>query len=245
MLYQNSSSLAYFRRSSLHRLRIYGCYGVAAGGVYFPHRTPLSMTRTVHVEGRCRHERSIVIVGTITGIFSAIVDFYLALYPAAMLWSLPIYWRKKCTSSEYPTQSGYDFIEANSSIIAACIPMLLPLVKLWLGKDFLSGRPALASLRRWPGSSVKNGTNVNKTASGAESPTARYERDQEGRWGESALLSREYDQRPVDDDLSQLGEQRKRRQSLEKRAVEDPGKSCVPYGTWRNYAGNTGLWATV
>ncbi|KAF5255854.1 hypothetical protein FOXYS1_13707 [Fusarium oxysporum] len=104
---------------------------------------------------------------------SAFVDFYLALYPATVLWQLQMALRKKLVlttalgfgicagsvaiykSTTIPgTAEKTDFtfvaenlviwvsIEANCVIMAACIPILMPLAELIFGKNFLSNGPS-------------------------------------------------------------------------------------------------------
>ncbi|KAH7124441.1 hypothetical protein EDB81DRAFT_765800 [Dactylonectria macrodidyma] len=162
-----------------------------------------------HTSGLCgilhalRHDRGAV------DSFSALLDFYFAIYPAIVLWPMRMNLRKKLALSvalgfgicagtvalykcitiprianrdDFTYVTGNLFmwtsIETNSVIIAACIPMLLPLVELCFGKRFLSDRPAPVILSgRWDQRSGDRRPNIDQgTTSQAEQQAAKYER---------------------------------------------------------------------
>ncbi|KAF2272091.1 uncharacterized protein EI97DRAFT_453285 [Westerdykella ornata] len=132
---------------------------------------------TIGLTARCWDPVVLIATSIAGAASSALFDFWLALYPAAVLWRMPINLRKKIAMS---TALGFgvcagsvavykattfvgdwsDFtyaavnlviwtsIEANSVIISACIPMLLPLVELIFGKNFLSSaKPRLRAIQ--------------------------------------------------------------------------------------------------
>ncbi|EXM14085.1 hypothetical protein FOTG_17490 [Fusarium oxysporum f. sp. vasinfectum 25433] len=138
--------------------------------LHFAQCKPASAFWTVDAEAKCWDPIYATVTAFSSSAFLAIVDFYLALYPAAVLWSLEMHLRKKLALSvalsfgicagvvatyKCVTLPGllskvdrtfatadvaiWQLTEANSVIIAACIPMLLPLVELWFGKDLLAG----------------------------------------------------------------------------------------------------------
>ncbi|KAF5024824.1 hypothetical protein F66182_3063 [Fusarium sp. NRRL 66182] len=163
---------------------------------HFSECDPPSARWTVYAPAKCRSSTATIVYSVAVGSFSAVVDFYLAMYPAVVLWSLHMHLRKKlalsialgfgawlvsrrvlqlvkprhglifalsagCAAVRKVTivpsmGDGTDYtwglviwicVETNSVIIAACIPMLLPLFELLFGKKFLSA-PRQSSLIR-------------------------------------------------------------------------------------------------
>ncbi|GAB1313432.1 hypothetical protein MFIFM68171_03642 [Madurella fahalii] len=139
---------------------------------------------TVGIKARCWDPVALIATSIAGGASSALFDFWLALYPAAVLWGMQINLRKKvalstalgfgicagsvavykCTTFKEAGEDFGDFtytavdlviwtsIEANSVIISACIPMLMPLVELIFGENFLSGdrKPQLRTIQTYP-----------------------------------------------------------------------------------------------
>ncbi|KAK4122267.1 hypothetical protein N657DRAFT_646950 [Parathielavia appendiculata] len=125
---------------------------------------------TIGLKARCWNPIVLVATSITMSASSALFDFWLALYPAIVLWRMPINRRKKvalstalgfgvCAGSVAvykgtrlkPAGDFSDFtynaaglviwtsIEANSVIISACIPMLMPMAERIFGENFLSG----------------------------------------------------------------------------------------------------------
>lgn len=181
---------------------------VAASAVYFLQCSPPQALWMVEVEKKCWDPLVVNSIAISGSGFSALSDFYLALYPAINLWSMEINNRKKialsvalgfgvcagtvaiykCTTvpelldkSDFTyTTSGvviWTIIEANSVIIAACIPMIMPLIERWFGRSLLSSRATPTSTS----SAFRFGTTVGK-----DNQTPRYYNDR----GESSVESR-------------------------------------------------------
>ncbi|KAH7176896.1 hypothetical protein EDB81DRAFT_773735 [Dactylonectria macrodidyma] len=192
---------------------------LGAFGVHFSECDPPEARWTIYAPAKCRSSTATIVYSVVVGSFSAVVDFYLAIYPAIVLWSLRMHLKKKLALSvalgfgacagcaavrkvtivpsmgdgtDYTYASGsliiWICVETNSVIIAACIPMLLPLLELVLGKKFLSA-PRPSSLSRIsdarPGSST---TNVAATNKSVEIEKWRTSDEVEERMGSVLLL---------------------------------------------------------
>lgn len=129
------------------------------------------------MEGRCWDVMILVRYAIATGIFSAFVDLYLAIYPGVILFSLGIKRKKKialtvalglgCVSTavaivkctRLPLLAAEDFswetadlvvlniVEGGTLIIASCIPVLQPLLRIIMRREPLatSGTPGQAA----------------------------------------------------------------------------------------------------
>ncbi|KAK3901759.1 hypothetical protein C8A05DRAFT_44664 [Staphylotrichum tortipilum] len=142
-----------------------------AGLVFFLQCMPPQALWNQYIKHKCWDPVVATSLATSASAFSALSDFYLALYPAVVLWSLDMNWRKKlalsvalgfgvcagsvaiykCTTvSNLNNRDDFTYtatdviiwatVEANCVLIAACIPMLMPLLELWFGAYFLSRR---------------------------------------------------------------------------------------------------------
>jgi hypothetical protein len=127
---------------------------------------------TIGIDFKCWDPIVLVSATLCCGAFSALFDFYLALYPATVIWRLHMNLKKKlfvsialgfgvcagivaiykCTTIPgvgdrndftYSTENLiiWTSIEANCVIMAACLPLLMPLAELIFGKNFLSSGP--------------------------------------------------------------------------------------------------------
>ncbi|OBR14454.1 Integral membrane protein [Colletotrichum higginsianum IMI 349063] len=84
----------------------------------------------------CWSPSVLVNVAILTRAYSAALDLYLAIYPATVLMRLQMNMKKKIALS---VALGIgSIVEGNTLIIAACIPILGPLVELALGRRVLS-----------------------------------------------------------------------------------------------------------
>ncbi|CCT71730.1 related to integral membrane protein PTH11 [Fusarium fujikuroi IMI 58289] len=72
---------------------------LGAFGVRFSECDPPEAQFTLYAPAKCRSSTAIIVYSVIVGSFSAVVDFYLALYPAVVLWSLQLHLKKKLALS--------------------------------------------------------------------------------------------------------------------------------------------------
>ncbi|KAF5643130.1 integral membrane protein PTH11 [Fusarium sp. NRRL 52700] len=72
---------------------------LGAFGVRFSECDPPSARWTAYAPAKCRNSTAIIVYSVVAGSFSALVDFYLALYPAVVLWSLQLHLKKKLALS--------------------------------------------------------------------------------------------------------------------------------------------------
>ncbi|EWY80017.1 hypothetical protein FOYG_16816 [Fusarium oxysporum NRRL 32931] len=72
---------------------------LGAFGIRFSECDPPEARWTLYAPAKCRSSTAIIVYSVIVGSFSAVVDFYLALYPAVVLWSLQMHLKKKLALS--------------------------------------------------------------------------------------------------------------------------------------------------
>ncbi|SCO92509.1 related to integral membrane protein PTH11 [Fusarium oxysporum] len=72
---------------------------LGAFGVRFSECDPPSARWTLNAPAKCRSSAAIIVYSVVVGSFSAVVDFYLAIYPAIVLWSLHMHLKKKLALS--------------------------------------------------------------------------------------------------------------------------------------------------
>ncbi|KAF5629211.1 integral membrane protein PTH11 [Fusarium sp. NRRL 25303] len=72
---------------------------LGAFGVRFSECDPPEAQFTLYAPAKCRSSTAVIVYSVIVGSFSAVVDFYLALYPAVVLWSLQLHLKKKLALS--------------------------------------------------------------------------------------------------------------------------------------------------
>ncbi|KAF9877753.1 hypothetical protein CkaCkLH20_04888 [Colletotrichum karsti] len=130
--------------------------------------TPPRALWTLSMPHNCLHPEVLEGLAFWASSFSAFLDFYLAVYPAVVLWKLQMHAKKKMAltcalgmgvvsgcvgivkSTGVPTLSSQDVsydlcdpfywtsIEGNLIIIAACIPILQPLLEMFKGRTIWS-----------------------------------------------------------------------------------------------------------
>ncbi|KZM22003.1 hypothetical protein ST47_g6849 [Ascochyta rabiei] len=126
--------------------------------------TPTQSQWDFSIQGACWSPWILIYYAIVAGTISAVVDLYLAVYPAVVLYRLHINWKKKTVlsvalglgsiaavvamykSTRLPALASEDFsydtaditvwtsIEGNCIIVAACIPTLQPLLDRAFGR---------------------------------------------------------------------------------------------------------------
>ncbi|RYN92430.1 hypothetical protein AA0120_g4874 [Alternaria tenuissima] len=147
-----------------------GCLIILFGCVIiiFAQCTPTRSQWDFSVQGTCWSPWILIYYAIVAGTFSAIVDLYLAIYPAIVLYKLQVNFKKKVVlsvalglgsiaavvavykSTRLPALASADFsydtaditvwtsIEGNAIIIGACIPTLQPLFDQLFGHGLFS-----------------------------------------------------------------------------------------------------------
>ncbi|EMT61005.1 hypothetical protein FOC4_g10012296 [Fusarium odoratissimum] len=72
---------------------------LGAFGVHYSECDPPSARWTLYAPAKCRSSTGTIVYSVVVGSFSAVVDFYLAIYPAIVLWSLHMHLKKKLALS--------------------------------------------------------------------------------------------------------------------------------------------------
>ncbi|EXM14518.1 hypothetical protein FOTG_17081 [Fusarium oxysporum f. sp. vasinfectum 25433] len=72
---------------------------LGAFGVHYSECDPPSAKWTLHAPAKCRSSTGTIVYSVVVGSFSAVVDFYLAIYPAIVLWSMRMHLKKKLALS--------------------------------------------------------------------------------------------------------------------------------------------------
>ncbi|KAJ4122859.1 hypothetical protein NW765_017407 [Fusarium oxysporum] len=72
---------------------------LGAFGVHYSECDPPSAKWTLYAPAKCRSSTGTIVYSVVVGSFSAVVDFYLAIYPAIVLWSMHMHLKKKLALS--------------------------------------------------------------------------------------------------------------------------------------------------